>query len=107
MLEIVWDNLLSNAFKFTEPGGAVTLTQTSDEDAVTVAVADTGCGMDAKTLNRVFDKFYQGDSSHSQEGNGLGLALVLRVVEILGGEISAKSAPGEGSVFTVRLKTEP
>jgi len=105
MLQIVWNNLLSNALKFTPAGGAVTLTQTSDEASVTVTVTDTGCGMDTATLHRIFDKFYQGDTSHSQEGNGLGLSLALRVVELLGGQISAKSALGEGSAFTVILKT--
>jgi signal transduction histidine kinase len=90
--------------KFTEPGGTITLIQTSDEDTVTVSVTDTGCGMDDSTMRRIFDKFYQGDASRSQEGNGLGLALALRVIELLGGQISAKSTPGEGSTFTVSLK---
>jgi len=107
LLEIVWNNLLSNAVKFTPPGGRVTLTQTSSEDCITVSVADTGCGMDADTRKRAFDKFYQGDTSHSGEGNGLGLALAYRIVERQNGSLAVKSAPGEGSVFTVMLPSSP
>jgi len=107
MLEIVWHNLFSNAIKFTEPGGKISLTQTSDEDSVTVSVADTGCGMDEETMKHIFDKFYQGDTSRSGEGNGLGLALALRVIELTGGSISARSELGKGAVFTVTLNVEP
>jgi signal transduction histidine kinase len=67
-------------------------------------VKDSGCGMDEETVKHIFDKFYQGDSFHSREGNGLGLALVKMVIEITGGEISVDSKPGEGTAFTVRLK---
>ena len=107
MMEIVFNNLISNAIKFTEAGGRILLRQAKDGDQVVVTVADTGCGMDEATLGRIFDKFYQGDTSHSKEGNGLGLALVRRVLEISGGSISVTSAPGEGSEFTVRLPRMP
>ena len=104
MLEIVFNNLIANAIKFTEPGGRIVLRQEKAGGDVVVTVSDTGCGMDEETVKHIFDKFYQGDSSHSREGNGLGLALVKRVLDISGGSIAVRSAPGEGSEFIVRLK---
>jgi len=104
MLEIVWNNLLSNALKFTNPGGNISVNLKAINGYAQVSVSDTGCGMDEDTQKRVFDKFYQGDSSHSQEGNGLGLALAKRTIELLGGTITVESQPEQGATFTVCLK---
>ncbi|MDR1286092.1 MAG: HAMP domain-containing histidine kinase [Treponema sp.] len=105
MLEIIWNNLIANAIKFTAPGGAIMLTLKKSKGFAVVEIRDSGCGMDEETQKHIFDKFYQGDSSHSQEGNGLGLALVKKALDISGAKISVTSKAGEGSVFTVRLKT--
>ena len=104
LLSLVWNNLFSNAFKFTDEGGRVTLTLTADENYATVVISDTGCGMSAEVGAHIFEKFYQGDSSRATQGNGLGLALVKRVVDITQGEISVESALGVGSTFTVKIK---
>ena len=105
LLSMVWNNLLSNAFKFTEPGGTVFATLKKDNGNVIVTVRDTGCGISPEAVKHIFDKFYQGDTSHVTQGNGLGLALVKRIMDMTGGEIAVESKPGEGSVFTVRLKS--
>ena len=103
LLNLVWNNLFSNALKFTEKGGTVSLHTYGDEEFVYVEVKDTGCGMTPETGANIFKKFYQGDTSHSTKGNGLGLALVKRVIDICKGEISVASQLGKGSTFTVRL----
>ena len=104
LLSLVWNNLFSNAFKFTENGGKVSLTLTADEKYATVKVSDTGCGMSAEVGAHIFEKFYQGDTSHATQGNGLGLPLVKRVIDIMQGEISVESAVGIGTTFTVKIR---
>jgi signal transduction histidine kinase len=103
MLSIVWQNILANAIKFTNPGGRITLTQKHIDNKVEIVITDTGCGMNAETLRHIFDKFYQGDTSHSIEGNGLGLALCDKIIKLVGAYITVESEIGKGSTFVVSL----
>ena len=104
LLALVWSNLFSNAFKFTESGGTVSVSLAADEKYAVVKVQDTGCGMTPEVGAHIFEKFYQGDTSHATQGNGLGLPLVKRVIDIMQGEISVESATGKGSAFTVKIR---
>lgn len=104
MVEIIWRNILENALKFTGEKGTISLSQTSDQDSLTVIIKDDGCGMDKRTLTHLFDKFYQGETSHSGKRNGLGLALVMRVIELLDGQITVTSQLGFGTTFVITLK---
>ena len=104
LLSIVWNNLLANAFKFTEPSGTVGISLKKEEGYAVASISDTGCGISPEAARHIFDKFYQGDTSHATQGNGLGLALVKRILDMMGGAISVESKPGEGSVFTVKLR---
>ena len=101
MLALVWNNLMSNALKFTPEGGKIQIKVSCENGRGIVSISDNGCGMDAQTGKNIFKKFYQGDTSHATNGNGLGLALVKRVVDIHRGDISVESRIGEGSTFVV------
>lgn len=103
LLEQVWQNLLGNAVKFTPENGSVHVMILSSANEVSVRIKDTGIGMDAHTLERMYEKFYQADPSHHTGGAGLGLSLARRIVDICGGSMEAKSALGKGSTFVVTL----
>lgn len=103
LMQHVWSNLTSNAIKFTPKNGCITFTLHENADSVIATVTDNGIGMSEAEQHHVFDKFYQADTNHSAEGNGLGLPLVKKIVEMHNGSISVKSAPNEGSTFTVTL----
>lgn len=106
MMRHVWDNLIGNAIKFSPRNGTVWIRLTQQEKTVLFTIEDRGPGIPEETKKRIFDKFYQGDSSHKQEGNGLGLALAKRIVSISGGEISVENAKEGGCCFTITLKKE-
>ena len=103
LLMHVWNNLIGNAVKFNPPNGAVRLRMSRCDGGVVFTVEDEGPGIPPEARKHIFDKFYQGDSSHREEGNGLGLALVKRILNVCGGEIAQENLPGRGCRFTVRL----
>ena len=99
----VWSNLIGNAVKFNPPNGAVRLRLNRADGGVVFTIEDEGPGIPPEARKHIFDKFYQGDSSHRQEGNGLGLALVKRILNACGGEIFMENLPERGCRFTVTL----
>lgn len=103
MVAHVWVNLLNNAVKFSPNGGTLGVTLRKQDDRLEVRVSDEGEGMDKDTQKRIFEKFYQGDTAHSTEGNGLGLSLVKRIVDLCGGTVDVESEIGKGTAFIVSL----
>ena len=103
MMNHVWVNLINNGIKFSPIGGMLELSCRKREKQIEVIVRDHGEGMSPETEKRIFEKFYQGDSAHATEGNGLGLSLVKRIVDLCGGKIEVESALGAGTAFTVLL----
>lgn len=103
MLSHVWLNLFNNAIKFTPEGGTVSCSLRSEPDHIIVEISDTGIGMTEETRCHIFDKFFQGDTSHTGDGNGIGLTIVSRILFLCKGSIDVRSKPGQGSTFTVTL----
>ncbi|GIX59412.1 two component sensor kinase [Bacillus paranthracis] len=99
----IWLNLLDNAIKFSYQGGLINITLTNVNDEIQFVIQDDGPGMEDQTTSHIFDKFYQGDTSHSKVGYGLGLPLVKRIVKLCGGDITVQSELDKGSIFTVVL----
>ena len=103
LLQQVWMNIINNAIKFSNADGKISIKLKSYSNYISITISDNGCGMDEDTLKHIFDKFYQGDKSHSKEGNGLGLALVKRIVSLCKGEVTAESELNKGTTITVNL----
>ena len=103
LLYQVWANLFSNAIKYTPPKGMISAALTQTSEYIIVSITDTGIGMAPEVVNHIFDKFYQADATRNAEGNGLGLALVKRIIDLCNGEITVQSEPGKGTSFIIRL----
>jgi len=103
LLSHLWINLIDNAIKYTDENGKITITLNETADRIYFSISDTGKGMDEQTIKRIFDKFYQADKSRSTHGNGLGLSIVRRIIELCRGEITVDSRIGAGTTFTVML----
>ena len=103
LMQHLWINLLTNAVKYTPKGGSIAVTLKNEEKFIAVSVADTGKGIPPEDRERIFDKYYQTDKSHSKRGLGLGLAICKRIVQLCNGTLEVESEVGVGSTFTVRL----
>lgn len=99
----IWMNLIDNAIKFSPQGGSIRICLKASEQNVLVSIRDYGCGISEVDRKRIFDKFYQTDTTHKEEGNGLGLALVQRIIQIHDGNIEVENCPSGGCRFTVVL----
>ena len=104
LVKEIWLNLLDNAAKFSPENGTISVTLHCEQGRPVVAVTDQGCGMDAETCCHIFEQFYQGDTSHRTQGNGLGLAMAQKIAALHGGAVTVDSRPGSGSCFTVVLQ---
>ncbi|MEI6757983.1 MAG: HAMP domain-containing protein [Chlorobium sp.] len=102
----VFANLLSNALRFTPPGGTVTASAAEDQDTIRFTIADTGSGIAPEHLEHLFEQFYRVPGQQAESGVGLGLSIVKEIVEAHGGTVCAQSDPGKGSVFQFTLPVQ-
>lgn len=103
LLAQVWQNILTNAIKFTQKKGKISVVLRVHPSEIRVTITDNGHGMSAEVIGRIYEKFYQGDVSRASAGNGLGLTLAKRIIDLHHGRISVSSEEGRGSTFTVSL----
>ncbi|MGO3499808.1 HAMP domain-containing sensor histidine kinase [Leuconostoc falkenbergense] len=106
LLALAWNNLVSNAIKFNHTNGKITVVvKTISDKEILVSIADSGIGLTEEQRQHIFDKFYQADTARSVQGNGLGLALVKRVIDIVGGQVVVTSQHNVGTQFEIKLPT--
>lgn len=103
IIKQIWVNVLSNAIHYSQPGSKLKLSCRADAQAVKVRIRDYGAGMPDAVRERIFEKFYQGDASHGERGNGLGMSIVKRIIDLCGGKIVIKSQVGKGTTVIVYL----
>lgn len=103
MMEEVWNNLIGNAIKFSDSGGQLKIKSLKNKNTVIVIISDNGIGMTKETQEKIYDKFFQADTSHSQDGAGLGLSIVKRIIAVHQGKIHIDSELNKGTTFTIDL----
>lgn len=106
LMDMVWNNLISNAIKFVDDQGEIRIYSQADETNIVVTISDNGCGMKEHEIAHIFDKFYQADTSRKTKGNGIGLSLVKRIIDLLKFTIEVESKPGVGSTFRISIPIE-
>ncbi len=107
LLMQVWTNLIDNAIKYSPPNGTIRIDEACRHDELVVLIQDEGIGISAGKLEKIFDKFYQCEESHKKQGNGLGLSIVKRILELLNGSITCESTPSVGTTMSVRIPINP
>ena len=103
LINHIWTNIISNAIKFSPENSTIVLEASENTKEIVVKIKDHGCGIAKENINKIFDKFYQVDTTHHSEGNGLGLALVWRIIKIINASIEVESELNCGSTFTIHL----